>query len=185
MFNALLQVLDDGILTDGQGRTASFKNTLLIMTSNIGSEAFFEDSGRTAHAGAAVLKEVERHFRPEFVNRLDEIVVFDRLEPADMAGILDIQLARLERRLADRRIEITLDDEARDFLAREGYEPRFGARPLKRVLQRHLHNRLADGLLDGSIRDGDTVEIRGDGHGGLTFNGIGSGADMPAEATLH
>ena len=185
VFNALLQVLDDGILTDGQGRTASFKNTLLIMTSNIGSEAFFEDSGRTGQARAAVLKEVERHFRPEFVNRLDEIVVFDRLEPADMAGILDIQLARLERRLEDRRIEITLDDAARDFLAREGYEPRFGARPLKRALQRHLHNRLADGLLDGSIRDGDTVEIRGDGHGGLTFNGIGSGADMPAEATLH
>ena len=185
VFNALLQVLDDGILTDGQGRTASFKNTLLIMTSNIGSEAFFEDEGRTGHARATVLKEVERHFRPEFVNRLDEIVVFDRLEPADMAGILDIQLARLERRLADRRIEITLDDGARDFLAGEGYEPRFGARPLKRVLQRHLHNRLADGLLDGSIRDGDTVEIRGDGHGGLTFNGVGSGADMPAEATLH
>ena len=102
-----------------------------------------------------------------------------------MGGILDIQLARLERRLADRRIEIALDGSARDFLAREGYEPRFGARPLKRVLQRHLHNRLADGLLDGSIRDGDTVEISGDGHGGLTFNGLGSGADMPTEATLH
>ena len=185
VFNALLQVLDDGILTDGQGRTASFKNTLLIMTSNIGSEAFFGESGSENLAGKLVLKEVERHFRPEFVNRLDEIVVFDRLEPADMAGILDIQLARLEQRLADRRIVISIDDAARDWLAREGYEPAFGARPLKRVLQKHLQNRLADGLLDGSIRDGDTVEVRSDGHGGLAINGVGSGEGIPAEATVH
>ena len=185
VFNALLQVLDDGILTDGQGRTASFKNTLLIMTSNIGSEAFFGESGGENLASKLVLKEVERHFRPEFVNRLDEIVVFDRLEPADMAGILDIQLARLEQRLADRRIGISIDDTARDWLAREGYEPAFGARPLKRVLQKQLQNRLADGLLDGSIRDGDTVEVRGDGHGGLAINGVGSGEGIPAEATVH
>ena len=185
VFNALLQVLDDGILTDGQGRTASFKNTLLIMTSNIGSEAFFGESGSENLAGRLVLKEVERHFRPEFVNRLDEIVVFDRLEPADMAGILDIQLARLEQRLADRRIVISIDNAARDWLAREGYEPAFGARPLKRVLQKHLQNRLADGLLDGSIREGDTVEVRGDGHGGLAINGVGSGEGIPAEATVH
>ena len=185
VFNALLQVLDDGILTDGQGRTASFKNTLLIMTSNIGSEAFFEESGVSDRARKLVLKEVERHFRPEFVNRLDEIVVFGRLELTDMAGILDIQLAKLEARLADRRIELSLDGAARDWLAREGYEPQFGARPLKRVLQRHLHNRLADGLLNGSIRDGDTVEIRADGHGGLTLNGVSSGVEVPAEATLH
>ena len=185
VFNALLQVLDDGILTDGQGRTASFKNTLLIMTSNIGSQAFFETSGGTSRVKDIVLEEVRQHFRPEFVNRLDEIIVFDRLEQEDIGGILDLQLARLEKRLEDRRIRLVLDPAARDWLAQKGYEPAFGARPLKRVLQRYLQNRLADGLLDGSIRDGDTIDIRSDGIGGLTFNGVGSGADMPAEATLH
>ena len=185
IFNILLQVLDDGILTDGQGRTTGFANTLLIMTSNIGSTAFAGEAGSAGEAEAAVLAAVKRHFRPEFVNRLDEIVVFDRLHPSDMEGILDIQLARLEARLADRGITVSIDGKARGWLAEEGYDPAYGARPLKRVLQRHLHNRLADGLLDGSIRDGDTVIVSGGGMGGLSINGRVEAAEVPAAATLH
>ena len=185
IFNILLQVLDDGILTDGQGRTTGFANTLLIMTSNIGSAAFASDEDGAGEAEAAVLAAVKRHFRPEFVNRLDEIVVFDRLHPSDMEGILDIQLARLEARLADRGITVSVDEKARGWLAEEGYDPAYGARPLKRVLQRHLHNRLADGLLDGSIRDGDAVTISGGGMGGLSINGQVGNIEVPAAATLH
>ena len=185
VFNALLQVLDEGNLTDGQGRTSSFRNTVLIMTSNIGSQAFFEDVSAGRNASVAVIDAVKQHFRPEFVNRLDEIVVFNRLGLADMVSILDLQLSKLEERLSDRRIRVMLDRTARDLLARKGYEPAYGARPLKRVLQNYLYNPLADGLLDGSIRDGDVIDVRSDGIGGLTFNGVEARPPMPGEATLH
>ena len=161
VFNILLQVLDDGRLTDGQGRTVDFRNTIIVLTSNLGSEilAAQPDGAVDAVAQAQVMRVVRDHFRPEFLNRLDEIVLFKRLQRSDMATIVDIQLARLRAMLADRSITLSLTSAATDWLAEEGYDPVYGARPLKRVIQRALQNELANLLLQGSVADGGTVSV--------------------------
>ena len=173
-FNVLLQILDDGRLTDGQGRIVDFKNTVIIMTSNIGSERILEFSGKTETAAydlmkEAVLTEMRHHFRPEFLNRVDEIVVFHSLTEADLKKILDIQLQRLRTRLADRNIEIELTPEAATHLAREGYDPVYGARPLKRAIQKELETPIGRRLLAGEIHDGEKV-IVGWKNGEFTFS---------------
>jgi ATP-dependent Clp protease ATP-binding subunit ClpB len=172
VFNILLQVLDDGRLTDGQGRTVDFKNTIIVLTSNLGSEilAAQPDGADLAMAYKDVMQIVRGHFRPEFLNRLDEVVLFRRLQRSDMAAIVDIQLARLRELLADRKIALALDTSAMDWLAGEGYDPVYGARPLKRVIQRSLQNPLAGMILEGAIREGDTVQVSG-GAKGLAING--------------
>ncbi|MEX1147416.1 MAG: ATP-dependent chaperone ClpB [Sphingomonadales bacterium] len=161
VFNVLLQVLDDGRLTDGQGRTVDFRNTLIILTSNLGSHilAGQEEDEPVEAVREQVMDVVRAAFRPEFLNRLDEITLFHRLGREHMAGIVDIQAARLTRRLADRKITLDLDDSARDWLARVGYDPVYGARPLKRAIQKYLQDRLAEAILDGSIHDGDTIGV--------------------------
>ena len=161
VFNVLLQVLDDGRLTDGQGRTVDFKNTLIILTSNIGAEYLVavEDGGDMAPAREFVLAEVKTKFRPEFLNRLDEIIVFHRLGRDQMGRIVDIQMDRLRSLLADRKITLELDEQARTWLANQGYEPAYGARPLKRVIQRNVQDALADKILAGDVKDGDTVHL--------------------------
>jgi ATP-dependent Clp protease ATP-binding subunit ClpB len=168
VFNVLLQVLDDGILTDGQGRTVDFKQTLIILTSNLGSQALSQlpDGGDASQARRDVMDAVRAHFRPEFLNRLDETIVFDRLTRDDMGGIVDIQLSRLIKRLSKQNISLEMDDAAKTWLADEGYDPVFGARPLKRVMQRALQDQLAEMLLSGDIGDGDTVAVTA-GAGGL------------------
>jgi ATP-dependent Clp protease ATP-binding subunit ClpB len=171
VFNVLLQVLDDGRLTDGQGRTVDFRNTVIILTSNLGTEYLStNEGGETPQARAQVMQAVRAHFRPEFLNRLDEIILFHRLSRANMDRIVDIQIARLQKLLADRKIEITLDDKARNWLAATGYDPVYGARPLKRVIQRRLQDPLAQMLLEGEIGDGATVKV-GAGKTGLIING--------------
>ncbi|MDE2182144.1 MAG: ATP-dependent chaperone ClpB [Alphaproteobacteria bacterium] len=168
VFNVLLQVLDDGRLTDGQGRTVDFKNTVIILTSNLGTE--FLTGQETSQARSQVMTAVRAHFRPEFLNRLDEIILFHRLSRADMDKIVDIQIGRLQRLLADRKIEITLDQKARSWLADAGYDPVYGARPLKRVIQRRLQDPLAQLVLEGKVSDGATVQV-GAGRTGLTIDG--------------
>ena len=161
VFNVLLQVLDDGRLTDGQGRTVDFRNTLIIMTSNLGSE-FLANQAEGQDSSAVreqVMGVVRGHFRPEFLNRLDEIILFHRLQRAQMAAIVDIQLGYLERLLEDRKIQIDLDASARTWLAEKGYDPVYGARPLKRVIQKQVQDPLAERILAGDIRDGDLVEV--------------------------
>ncbi len=170
VFNVLLQVLDDGRLTDGQGRTVDFKNTVIILTSNLGTE-LLSTGEETREARAAVLQAVRAHFRPEFLNRLDEIILFHRLTRANMDKIVEIQLGRLDRLLADRKIEIALDKKATEWLANEGYDPVYGARPLKRVIQRRLQDPLAQMLLEGKILDGTKVTV-GVGKNGLTIDGV-------------
>ena len=161
VFNVLLQVLDDGRLTDGQGRTVDFRNTLIVLTSNLGSEiiAGLPDGEEVESVRGPVMEIVQRAFRPEFLNRLDEILLFRRLSRADMAGVVDIQLARLQRMLDERKIRLRLDDAARAWLAEAGYDPVYGARPLKRVIQRELQNPLASAILEGRIKDGDEVRV--------------------------
>jgi len=161
VFNILLQVLDDGRLTDGQGRTVDFRNTIIVLTSNLGSDilAAQAEGEDVRMAEAAVMARVREHFRPEFLNRLDEIVLFRRLQRADMATIVTIQLKHLESLLADRNIRITLDQAARNWLADAGYDPVYGARPLKRVIQRNLQNPLAGLILEGAVKDGETVNV--------------------------
>jgi ATP-dependent Clp protease ATP-binding subunit ClpB len=161
VFNVLLQVLDDGRLTDGQGRTVDFRNTLIVLTSNLGSEylAALPDGADVNEARGAVMEVVRQAFRPEFLNRLDEILLFRRLSRADMTGIVAIQLRQLQKLLDDRKIILEVDDEARRWLAEAGYDPVYGARPLKRVIQRELQNPLALELLEGRIQDGDTVLV--------------------------
>ena len=161
VFNVLLQVLDDGILTDGQGRTVDFKQTLIVLTSNLGARALSElpEGADPEPARAMVEEAVRQHFRPEFLNRLDEQIIFDRLTRADMDGIVEIQLARLEARLAQRKISLALDSAAKSWLANEGYDPVFGARPLKRVIQRHLQDPLAGLLLSGEVLDGQSIAV--------------------------
>ncbi|HTO84101.1 MAG TPA: ATP-dependent chaperone ClpB [Methylomirabilota bacterium] len=161
VFNVLLQVLDDGRLTDGQGRTVDFKNTLIILTSNLGSEILAtQPEGQDSSAVREQVMEVVRaSFRPEFLNRLDEILLFHRLTRAQMGGIVEIQLKHLEKLLADRKIALKLDDKARNWLADKGYDPVYGARPLKRVIQRELQNPLAGLILAGRIKDGDSVRV--------------------------
>src|SRR5882762_8374760 len=161
VFNVLLQVLDDGRLTDGQGRTVDFKNTLIVLTSNLGSAhlAALRDGESTETVREQVMEEVRRAFRPEFLNRLDEILLFNRLSRAHMTDIVDIQLGGLRKLLADRKISLELDTKALQWLANRGYDPVYGARPLKRVIQRSLQNPLATLLLNGTIKDGDTVRV--------------------------
>jgi ATP-dependent Clp protease ATP-binding subunit ClpB len=172
VFNILLQVLDDGRLTDGQGRTVDFRNTIIVLTSNLGSEflaALME--GQPAEAAREqVMEVVRRSFRPEFLNRIDEIILFNRLGRSEMKRIVDIQLKHLQSLLADRKIVLEVDETAKAWLANTGYDPVYGARPLKRVIQRHLQNPLAAMLLSGAIRDGQTLAVTvQDGH--LTING--------------
>jgi ATP-dependent Clp protease ATP-binding subunit ClpB len=161
VFNVLLQVLDDGVLTDGQGRTVDFKQTLIILTSNLGAQALsrLPEGADASDARRDVMDAVRAHFRPEFLNRLDETIIFDRLARADMDGIVKIQLGLLKKRLAGRKIGLELDDGAKKWLADEGYDPVFGARPLTRVIQRALQNPLAEALLAGDIKDGDTIPV--------------------------
>mgnify|MGYP001298486643 CR=1 FL=1 len=161
VFNVLLQVLDDGVLTDSHGRTVDFKQTLIVLTSNLGSQALSQmpDGADPTEARAQVMEAVRAHFRPEFLNRLDETVIFDRLGRQDMDGIVDIQLDRLMKRLAGRKIALELDEAARKWLADKGYDPVYGARPLKRVIQRHLQDPLAQMLLSGEVLDGTTVPV--------------------------
>ena len=161
VFNVLLQVLDDGRLTDGQGRTVDFRNTLIVLTSNLGSEAIanLADHEDVEEARPAVMEAVRRAFRPEFLNRLDEILLFRRLSRDDMAGIVEIQLDRLRHLLVDRKIVLDLDAKASEWLATAGYDPVYGARPLKRVIQRELQNPLAQRILEGRISDGATVKV--------------------------
>jgi len=167
VFNILLQVLDDGRLTDGQGRTVDFRNTIIVLTSNLGSDilAAQAEGEDVRMAEAGVMARVRDHFRPEFLNRLDEIVLFRRLQRVDMATIVTIQLKHLEALLADRNIRIELDQSARDWLAEAGYDPVYGARPLKRVIQRNLQNPLAGLILEGAVRDGETVRVSGSDKG--------------------
>jgi len=161
VFNVLLQMLDDGRLTDGHGRTVDFKNTVIIMTSNIGSH-FIMELGIEA-AESRVMEALRQHFRPEFLNRIDEIVVFHSLSRDDLARIVDIQVERLEQLLADRKLTLVLTAAAREFLARKGYDPTFGARPLKRAIQRYLQDPLALAVLNGEFREGDTVYVDASG----------------------
>ena len=178
VFNVLLQVLDDGRLTDGQGRTVDFKNTLIIMTSNLGSQYLAEqpDGTDVESAREMVMEAVRGHFRPEFLNRLDEILLFRRLSRDQMTGIVDIQLGHLRKLLADRKIALDLDEAALKWLADAGYDPAYGARPLKRVIQRSLQNPLAGLILEGRIADGDTVRV-GAGPDGLVINGEATHAE--------
>ena len=172
VFNVLLQVLDDGRLTDGQGRTVDFRNTLIVLTANLGSEflAALPEAAPSSAARDQVMEVVRATFRPEFLNRLDENVLFNRLGRDDMKGIVDIQLEHLKRLLAERKIALDLDMAARDWLAQAGYDPVYGARPLKRVIQRALQNPLATMILEGTIEDGATVKVSA-GKGGLVING--------------
>jgi ATP-dependent Clp protease ATP-binding subunit ClpB len=172
VFNVLLQVLDDGRLTDGQGHTVDFRNTLIIMTSNIGAEYLVnqpegEDSSAVREQ---VMAMVRAHFRPEFLNRIDEIILFHRLQRSEMGRIVEIQFARLQKLLEDRKIELSLDSKARDWLAGKGWDPAYGARPLKRVIQRYVQDPLAGMILAGDVRDNSQVKISAT-KGGLTFNG--------------
>ncbi len=164
VFNVLLQMLDDGRLTDGQGRTVDFRNTIVIMTSNIGSHRILQYQGSFVgevfdRMKTAVLEELRKHFRPEFLNRVDDVIVFHALSKEHLKQIVEILLARLRERLADRHITLDLTDAARDYLVRVGYDPAYGARPLKRVLQHEVETALAKLLLKGEVRDGQTVVV--------------------------
>jgi len=172
VFNVLLQVLDEGRLTDGQGRTVDFRNTLIILTSNLGAEimAAQEEGHDSSEIRDEVLEVVRASFRPEFYNRLDEVILFHRLFREHMAGIVDIQLKRFEKLLADRKIVLHPDQKALDWFADKGYDPAYGARPLKRVIQKSLKNPLAVQMLEGEIQDGETIDISADDQG-LTLNG--------------
>ncbi|HEY5257783.1 MAG TPA: ATP-dependent chaperone ClpB [Candidatus Baltobacteraceae bacterium] len=176
VFNVFLQILDDGRLTDGQGRTIDFRNTIVIMTSNVGSHRILDYKGSTNGADyavmrATVLDELRQHFRPEFLNRVDEIIVFHALEESELASIVDIQLGRLRQRLAERRITLALDDEAKRHLVRVGYDPTYGARPLKRAIQKELETPLGRQILAGDIPDGATVNVTyNQPNGELIFN---------------
>jgi ATP-dependent Clp protease ATP-binding subunit ClpB len=183
VFNTLLQVLDDGRLTDGQGRTVDFRNTVIVMTSNLGSEIIAEARGDVnEQVRGQVMDVVRSAFRPEFLNRLDEILVFHALTRGQMAEIVEIQTERLRRMLADRNIGLELDDAAKRWLGDAGFDPVYGARPLKRVIQRHLQNPLSQQILEGRIGDGDTVTVSAD-DAGLQIGRRGAGeAGGTAEA---
>ena len=159
VFNVLLQVLDDGRLTDGQGRTVDFKNALIIMTSNLGSDFLSAGEVDTEEVRPQVMAVVRQAFRPEFLNRLDDIILFHRLKREQMTAIVDIQITRLQKLLTDRKITLILDDKAKTWLANQGYDPAYGARPLKRVIQRSVQDPLAEQILAGTVRDGETVKV--------------------------
>ena len=188
VFNVLLQVLDDGVLTDGQGRKVDFKQTLIILTSNLGAQALSQlpDGGDMAAAKRDVMDAVRAHFRPEFLNRLDETIIFDRLSRDNMDGIVDIQMARLLKRLQARKITLELDDSARKWLADEGYDPVFGARPLKRVIQNTLQNPLAEMLLAGDVMDGDSIPVTAGSEGLIIGDRVGgTNRPRPDDAVVH
>ena len=171
MFNILLQVLDDGRLTDSQGRVIDFKNTVIVMTSNLGSQDVRElgEGATDDEVRSVVMAAVSQHFRPEFINRIDELVVFHSLKKSQIRGIADIQLDRLRSRLADREIGLTVDDTAFDILIDAGFDPVYGARPLKRAIQQQVENPLAQKILAGEFQAGDNIIIKGD-HGHLVFD---------------
>jgi len=172
VFHVLLQVLDDGRLTDGQGHTVDFRNTIIVMTSNLGSE-FLVNQGEDEDTDAVkdqVMAVVRASFRPEFLNRVDEIILFHRLKRADMGKIVDIQMKRLAKLLEERKIEIELKASARDWLAEKGWDPAYGARPLKRVIQKSVQDPLAEMILSGQVKDGEKIVLSA-GKQGLAFNG--------------
>ena len=188
VFNVLLQVLDDGILTDGQGRRVDFKQTLIVLTSNLGAQALSQlpDGGDIAGAKRDVMDAVRAHFRPEFLNRLDDMIVFDRLGRADMGGIVEIQLGLLAKRLAARKTTVDLDDAAKDWLASEGYDPVFGARPLKRVIQRSLQDPLAEMILAGEVKDGARVGVSAGADGLIIGDRVAAtNRPKPDDAVVH
>ena len=172
VFNVLLQVLDDGRLTDGQGHTVDFRNTLIIMTSNLGAEYLIaQPEGQDTDAvREEVMAVVRASFRPEFLNRVDEIILFHRLKRSDMTRIVDIQMRQLAKLLEERKITIVLEPAAREWLADKGWDPAYGARPLKRAIQKSLQDPLAELILSGKIKDGDRVTIGVESQG-LVFNG--------------
>jgi ATP-dependent Clp protease ATP-binding subunit ClpB len=180
VFNVLLQILDDGRLTDSQGRTVDFRNTVIIMTSNIGSPYILERSGAADWASVeeVVLRELRNHFRPEFLNRVDDIIVFRPLSKADLRQIVELQLERVRRLLAERRITLDISEPAEDLIAEEGFDPAFGARPLKRAIQRLVQNPLAMRILEGEFEDGDAIRIDLAPGGGLAFEKIGAAAGV-------
>ena len=183
VFNVLLQVLDDGRLTDGQGRTVDFRNTIIIMTSNLGSEHLqLVDDVNEARDG--VMAVVRGHFRPEFLNRIDETILFSKLKPEHMGAIVDIQLGRLAGLLEDRRMTIDLDQAARDWLAQKGFDPAYGARPLKRVIQKEVQDPLARLLLEGAIKDGDEIRVTAEA-GVLVINGVAVGEKRPESVVVN
>ena len=174
VFNVLLQVLDDGRLTDGQGRTVDFRNTLIVMTSNLGSEYLVnQPEGQDTEAVRdQVMAEVRASFRPEFLNRVDEIILFHRLKRENMGQIVDIQIKRLAKLLEERKITVALDAKARDWLADKGYDPAYGARPLKRAIQKAVQDPLAELILSGKVKDGEAVKVSvAPGKQSLAFNG--------------
>jgi ATP-dependent Clp protease ATP-binding subunit ClpB len=171
VFNVLLQVLDDGRLTDGQGRVVDFRNTILIMTSNLGSQYILDVAEVNDEVERRVREVLRQHFRPEFLNRVDEIVVFHALDRSQLRQIVDIQLERLRRLLKDRQITIELTDKAKDIIVAEGYDPAFGARPLKRVIQHRIADPLANDILLGKVESGDHILVDALGDG-LTFTVI-------------
>ena len=188
VFNILLQVLDDGMLTDSQGRVVDFKQTLIILTSNLGAQALSQlpEGSNSSEAKRDVMDAVRAHFRPEFLNRLDEILVFDRLLREEMSAIVDIQLKRLAKRLNSRNIKIDLDARAKAWLANEGYDPVFGARPLKRVIQNAIQNPIAEMLLSGDIDDNDSVQITVGPDGLIVGDRVGtSGVSPPEDMVIH
>ena len=188
VFNVLLQVLDDGVLTDGQGRKVDFKQTLIVLTSNLGAQALSQlpEGGDMVQAKRDVMDAVRGHFRPEFLNRLDETIIFDRLAREDMTGIVEIQIGRLLKRLAGRKIGLELDEGAKQWLADEGYDPVFGARPLKRVIQRTLQDPLAEMILAGDVLDGDLIPVSAGVEGLVIGNRIAaSNRTKPDDATVH
>jgi ATP-dependent Clp protease ATP-binding subunit ClpB len=164
VFNVLLQILDDGRMTDGHGKTVDFKNTIIIMTSNVGSQVIQELGGRNREEMEHRVTEALRAgFKPEFLNRIDETIIFLNLEPDQIGKIVEIQMARLADRLAEQNIELILSDSARDLIARQGYDPIYGARPLKRVIQRQIENPLAMEILEGKILEGAKLSAEAEG----------------------
>jgi ATP-dependent Clp protease ATP-binding subunit ClpB len=183
VFNILLQILDDGRVTDSQGRVVNFRNTVIIMTSNIGSPLILEQSARLADPATAqevenaVLAQLRTHFRPEFLNRVDDVIVFRPLGRGELKTIVDLQLRRLEKLLADRKLTLRVTDAAKQLIADEGYDPAYGARPLKRAIQRLVQNPLALHVLEGEFDDGDTVIVDRDPAGAsLVFRSAGGAA---------
>jgi ATP-dependent Clp protease ATP-binding subunit ClpB len=159
VFDVLLQVLDDGRLTDGQGRTVDFRNTILILTSNLGSHFLVDSTLTQEQKEEQVQNLVRQAFKPEFINRLDDIVVFSPLSTDDLGEIVELYIDRLQSRLSDRRLQLAVTPDARRWLAETGYDPNYGARPLRRLMQQQIDDKLATALLDGSVRDGDTVLV--------------------------
>jgi ATP-dependent Clp protease ATP-binding subunit ClpB len=189
VFNVLLQILDDGRVTDSQGRTVNFRNTVIIMTSNLGSPLILEQSARMGDPNVReeveqrVLGELRRHFRPEFLNRVDEVIVFKPLEKGELKTIVDLQLRRLEQLLAERKMTLRITDAAKDLIAEEGYDPAYGARPLKRSIQRLVQNPLAIRVLEGDFEEGDTIVVdREPGTSRLVFRPAGRPAETGTDA---